>query len=50
MQVSFITGRKTLNVQQDLASCQSLPLTANENDSEQFPIDHLARQVDIIYF
>ena len=45
-----MTERKTLNVQQDLASCHVLPLTANENDREQFSIGHLARHVDIINF
>ena len=45
-----MTGRKPLNVQQDLASCHLLPLTAKENDREQFSIGHLARQVDIIFF
>ena len=51
MQVNFMTGRKAINVQQDLASRHLLPLTANENDQEdQFSVAHLAGQVDIIYF
>lgn len=51
MQVNFMTGRKAINVQQDLASHHSLALTANENDREdQFSVGHLAGQVDIIYF
>ena len=46
-----MTGRKAINVQQDLASRHLLPLTANENDQEdQFSVAHLAGQVDIIYF
>lgn len=46
-----MNGRRTITVQKDLASCQSLALTANENDREdQLSVGHLAGQVDTIYF